>query len=219
MTLRNECNQFLNLPNLFVRVKVADYVPDRFSELAEALANPIRYQSEQEKRAQQLKVLEDDNAEQVVVLRKLKPCEMGLLFDLQVERDAAEMLLRPLDKQTRDGSNNSTEFNPSNNNNNNNLTPQACFLSGSNSASTSGGTPVHVRHKSVKAMIMNAAATAAISAEDRINLNTAMTAVTQEWDFRGSEPSLTVTENASNNKGRLSLSNCERTHCIHRIIL
>lgn len=36
-----------------------DYVPDGLSELAEALANPIKYQNEIEKRANQLKVLTD----------------------------------------------------------------------------------------------------------------------------------------------------------------
>lgn len=34
-----------------------DYVPDRLSELAEALANPIKYQSELDKREHQLAVL------------------------------------------------------------------------------------------------------------------------------------------------------------------
>lgn len=37
-----------------------DYVPDGLSDLAEALANPIKYQSEREKREQQLSVLTDD---------------------------------------------------------------------------------------------------------------------------------------------------------------
>jgi len=38
---------------------VKDYVPDGLSELAEALANPIKYQSEVEKRENQLLVLTD----------------------------------------------------------------------------------------------------------------------------------------------------------------
>ena len=44
---------------------MGDYVKDCFSDIAEALANPIKYQSELEKRAQQLRVLadEDDDAE------------------------------------------------------------------------------------------------------------------------------------------------------------
>lgn len=37
-----------------------DYVPDRLSELAEALANPIKYQSELDKREHQLAVLTED---------------------------------------------------------------------------------------------------------------------------------------------------------------
>lgn len=42
---------------------IQDYVPDRLSELAEALANPIKYQSDMEKRAHQLAVLTDDTEE------------------------------------------------------------------------------------------------------------------------------------------------------------
>jgi phosphatidylinositol phospholipase C beta len=41
-------------------VVVKDYVPDGLSDFAEALANPIKYQSELEKRSQQLAVLTDD---------------------------------------------------------------------------------------------------------------------------------------------------------------
>ncbi|CAK1549427.1 unnamed protein product [Leptosia nina] len=53
---------------LHVQVKVNvrphyDYVPDRLSELAEALANPIKYQSDMEKRAHQLAVLTDETDE------------------------------------------------------------------------------------------------------------------------------------------------------------
>lgn len=53
----------LGLPlaaSLFVLVVVKDYVPDRLSELAEALANPIKYQSELDKREHQLSVLTED---------------------------------------------------------------------------------------------------------------------------------------------------------------
>lgn len=40
-----------------------DYVPDKLSELAEALANPIKYQSELDKREHQLAVLTDGTDE------------------------------------------------------------------------------------------------------------------------------------------------------------
>ncbi|XP_045768316.1 1-phosphatidylinositol 4,5-bisphosphate phosphodiesterase classes I and II [Maniola jurtina] len=56
----------LGLPlsaSLLLHVQVKDYVPDRLSELAEALANPIKYQSEMDKRTQQLAVLTDDTDE------------------------------------------------------------------------------------------------------------------------------------------------------------
>lgn len=39
-----------------------DYVPDGLSDFAEALANPIKYQSELEKRAEQLAVLMEETA-------------------------------------------------------------------------------------------------------------------------------------------------------------
>lgn len=39
---------------------IKDYVPDGLSDFAEALANPIKYQSELEKRSEQLAVLMED---------------------------------------------------------------------------------------------------------------------------------------------------------------
>ena len=51
------------------QVKVGDYVPDGLSDFAEALANPIKYQSELEKRAQQLRVLTDEGEEAEVSQR------------------------------------------------------------------------------------------------------------------------------------------------------
>ncbi|XP_077286123.1 phospholipase C at 21C isoform X2 [Arctopsyche grandis] len=60
VTLRNELSQPLLMTSLFLLVVVKDYVPDGLSDLAEALANPIKYQSEREKREQQLSVLTDD---------------------------------------------------------------------------------------------------------------------------------------------------------------
>lgn len=60
VNLRNELGQPLPLCTLFLLVVVKDYVPDGLSDFAEALANPIKYQSEQEKRAEQLAILTDD---------------------------------------------------------------------------------------------------------------------------------------------------------------
>ncbi|XP_069691797.1 1-phosphatidylinositol 4,5-bisphosphate phosphodiesterase classes I and II isoform X2 [Periplaneta americana] len=60
VTLRTESGQPLPLATLFLLVVVKDYVPDGLSDFAEALANPIKYQSELEKREQQLAVLTDD---------------------------------------------------------------------------------------------------------------------------------------------------------------
>jgi phosphatidylinositol phospholipase C, beta len=60
LTLRNELGQALPLATLFLCIIVKDYVPDGLSDFAEALANPIKYQSDLEKRSQQLAVLEED---------------------------------------------------------------------------------------------------------------------------------------------------------------
>lgn len=60
VTLRTEAGQPLPLATLFLLIVVKDYVPDGLSDFAEALANPIKYQSEIEKRDQQLSVLTDD---------------------------------------------------------------------------------------------------------------------------------------------------------------
>uniref|UniRef100_A0A8D3DJ08 Phosphoinositide phospholipase C n=1 Tax=Scophthalmus maximus TaxID=52904 RepID=A0A8D3DJ08_SCOMX len=54
ISLRNEKNQSLTMPALFVYVEVKDYVPDTF---AEALSNPIRYVNLMEQRANQLAAL------------------------------------------------------------------------------------------------------------------------------------------------------------------
>ncbi|XP_037772909.1 1-phosphatidylinositol 4,5-bisphosphate phosphodiesterase classes I and II-like isoform X6 [Penaeus monodon] len=58
--LRNEAGQPLGVSTLFVHLKVGDYVPHGLSDFAEALANPIKYQSELEKRTLQLAVFQDD---------------------------------------------------------------------------------------------------------------------------------------------------------------
>lgn len=60
--LRNESGQPLPLATLFLNVVVKDYVPDGLSDFAEALANPIKFQSDLERRSTQLAVLMDDDA-------------------------------------------------------------------------------------------------------------------------------------------------------------
>uniref|UniRef100_A0A7N6AVQ9 1-phosphatidylinositol 4,5-bisphosphate phosphodiesterase n=1 Tax=Anabas testudineus TaxID=64144 RepID=A0A7N6AVQ9_ANATE len=57
INLRNEKNQSLTLPALFVYVEVKDYVPDTFADVIEALSNPIRYVNLMEQRANQLAAL------------------------------------------------------------------------------------------------------------------------------------------------------------------
>uniref|UniRef100_A0AAR2J4J5 Phosphoinositide phospholipase C n=1 Tax=Pygocentrus nattereri TaxID=42514 RepID=A0AAR2J4J5_PYGNA len=59
--LRNEKNQSLTLPALFVHIEVKDYVPDTF---AEALSNPIRYVNLMEQRSKQLAALTLEEGEE-----------------------------------------------------------------------------------------------------------------------------------------------------------
>lgn len=58
ISLHNEFNQPLGLATLFVHITIKDFVPDGFADLAEALSNPIAYQSKLEKRSHQLEVFE-----------------------------------------------------------------------------------------------------------------------------------------------------------------
>ncbi|XP_036398442.1 1-phosphatidylinositol 4,5-bisphosphate phosphodiesterase beta-1 isoform X2 [Megalops cyprinoides] len=64
--LRNEKNQSLTLPALFVYIEVKDYVPDTFADVIEALSNPIRYVNLMEQRANQLAALTLEEGEEVV---------------------------------------------------------------------------------------------------------------------------------------------------------
>ena len=75
VTLRTESGQPLPLATLFVLIVVKDYVPDGLSDFAEALANPIKYQSEIEKRDQQLSVLTDDMDVNEVKIETYRSCE------------------------------------------------------------------------------------------------------------------------------------------------
>uniref|UniRef100_UPI00358E687D 1-phosphatidylinositol 4,5-bisphosphate phosphodiesterase beta-1-like isoform X2 n=2 Tax=Myxine glutinosa TaxID=7769 RepID=UPI00358E687D len=57
ISLRNESNQPLMLPSVFVFIEVKDYVPDAYEDIIQGLSNPIKYQSEMEERARQLEAL------------------------------------------------------------------------------------------------------------------------------------------------------------------
>ncbi|XP_053140727.1 1-phosphatidylinositol 4,5-bisphosphate phosphodiesterase beta-1 isoform X12 [Hemicordylus capensis] len=63
--LRNERNQPLMLPAIFVYIEVKDYVPDTYADVIEALSNPIRYVNLMEQRAKQLAALTLEDEEEV----------------------------------------------------------------------------------------------------------------------------------------------------------
>ncbi|XP_022668892.1 1-phosphatidylinositol 4,5-bisphosphate phosphodiesterase classes I and II-like isoform X3 [Varroa destructor] len=92
ISLRNEAGQPLTLPTLFVHITVRDYVPDGLSELADALANPIRYQSRIEKHATQLLALTGGDDDE--------PAEDSSTTEQKLTADTSDFLARP-------GSNNS----------------------------------------------------------------------------------------------------------------
>lgn len=60
VVLRNEMGQPLLCGTLFLKIAVKDYVPDGLSDFAEALANPIKFQSDLDKRTKQLAVFADE---------------------------------------------------------------------------------------------------------------------------------------------------------------
>ncbi|XP_065111125.1 1-phosphatidylinositol 4,5-bisphosphate phosphodiesterase beta-1 isoform X2 [Paramisgurnus dabryanus] len=62
--LRNEKNQALTLPALFMYIEVKDYVPDTFADVIEALSNPIRYVNLMEQRSKQLAALTLEEGEE-----------------------------------------------------------------------------------------------------------------------------------------------------------
>ncbi|XP_035279636.1 1-phosphatidylinositol 4,5-bisphosphate phosphodiesterase beta-1-like isoform X1 [Anguilla anguilla] len=69
--LRNEKNQALTLPALFVYIEVKDYVPDTYADVIEALSNPIRYVNLMEQRANQLAALTLEEEE--VISKEVEP--------------------------------------------------------------------------------------------------------------------------------------------------
>ncbi|XP_006894301.1 PREDICTED: 1-phosphatidylinositol 4,5-bisphosphate phosphodiesterase beta-1 isoform X1 [Elephantulus edwardii] len=65
ISLRNERNQPLMLPAVFVNIEVKDYVPDTYADVIEALSNPIRYVNLMEQRAKQLAALTLEDEEEI----------------------------------------------------------------------------------------------------------------------------------------------------------
>ncbi|XP_052476239.1 1-phosphatidylinositol 4,5-bisphosphate phosphodiesterase beta-1 [Carassius gibelio] len=72
--LRNEKNQALTLPAIFVYIEVKDYVPDTFADVIEALSNPIRYVNLMEQRSKQLAALTLEEGEEEKDTREADPC-------------------------------------------------------------------------------------------------------------------------------------------------
>ncbi|XP_066524152.1 1-phosphatidylinositol 4,5-bisphosphate phosphodiesterase beta-1 isoform X1 [Hoplias malabaricus] len=71
--VRNEKNQSLTLPALFVYIEVKDYVPDTFADVIEALSNPIRYVNLMEQRSKQLAALTLEEGEEEKDAKESEP--------------------------------------------------------------------------------------------------------------------------------------------------
>ncbi|XP_016367368.1 1-phosphatidylinositol 4,5-bisphosphate phosphodiesterase beta-1-like [Sinocyclocheilus rhinocerous] len=71
--LRNEKNQALTLPAIFVNIEVKDYVPDTFADVIEALSNPIRYVNLMEQRSKQLAALTLEEGEEEKETKEADP--------------------------------------------------------------------------------------------------------------------------------------------------
>uniref|UniRef100_A0A671M8G8 phosphoinositide phospholipase C n=1 Tax=Sinocyclocheilus anshuiensis TaxID=1608454 RepID=A0A671M8G8_9TELE len=80
--LRNEKNQALTLPAIFVYIEVKDYVPDTFADVIEALSNPIRYVNLMEQRSKQLAALTLEEGEEEKDTKEVETSP-----DLQIEYD------------------------------------------------------------------------------------------------------------------------------------
>lgn len=72
--MRNEKNQALTLPAIFVYIEVKDYVPDTFADVIEALSNPIRYVNLMEQRSKQLAALTLEEGEEEKDTKEADPC-------------------------------------------------------------------------------------------------------------------------------------------------
>lgn len=68
------------MATIFIHVVVKDYVPDGLSEFADALANPIKYQSDLDKRTHQLAVLIEGL--ELTEQEELKKSSLGRVFNI-----------------------------------------------------------------------------------------------------------------------------------------
>lgn len=99
ISLRNESGQPLLLQTLFVHVTVKDYVPDGLSELADALANPIKYQSRIEKHATQLRALTDDDLDEAAPASESRSPLQAAAPQVKPEASAAASAPQPPHQQ------------------------------------------------------------------------------------------------------------------------
>uniref|UniRef100_A0AAX7V4C4 Phosphoinositide phospholipase C n=1 Tax=Astatotilapia calliptera TaxID=8154 RepID=A0AAX7V4C4_ASTCA len=95
ISLRNEKNQSLTLPALFVYVEVKDYVPDTFA----ALSNPIRYVNLMEQRANQLAALTLEEGGEEEGDKEVCVCVCSLKPSVKTE-DIIQSVLTELEAQT-----------------------------------------------------------------------------------------------------------------------
>ncbi|EPY79147.1 1-phosphatidylinositol-4,5-bisphosphate phosphodiesterase beta-1 [Camelus ferus] len=92
--LRNERNQPLTLPAVFVYIEVKDYVPDTYADVIEALSNPIRYVNLMEQRAKQLAALTLEDEEEVkkeIMIHLLAEVEAQTVEELKQQKSFVKL--------------------------------------------------------------------------------------------------------------------------------
>ncbi|KAK1795972.1 hypothetical protein P4O66_009075, partial [Electrophorus voltai] len=130
--LRNEKNQTLTLPAVFVYIEVKDYVPDTFADVIEALSNPIRYINLMEQRASQLAALTQEEGGQEV---NNKEADIG-----------GEPVAEPKSETPRAPAENGTNHTPL-------ISPRPSSLASHHTHSTGSQSVPHCLRRSVKPVI------------------------------------------------------------------
>lgn len=87
VVLRNEMGQPLLCGTLFLRIAVKDYVPDGLSDFAEALANPIKFQSDLDKRTKQLAVFADELDQSIEPNEVSELCKIYLIASYYIPQN------------------------------------------------------------------------------------------------------------------------------------
>uniref|UniRef100_A0A672QRN2 Phosphoinositide phospholipase C n=1 Tax=Sinocyclocheilus grahami TaxID=75366 RepID=A0A672QRN2_SINGR len=102
ISLRNEKNQTLTLPSVFIYTEVKDYVPETFADVIEALSNPILYISLMEQRANQLAALTQEEGAQETDREEVSEFNCSTTAASFRSEDVVQSVLTEVDAQSVD---------------------------------------------------------------------------------------------------------------------